>query len=184
MKPACPPNDVKLLARLRQGDEKALEVVYQQNWLVVYRGVRRIVGSRQTAEDVLQETFLRFWVRREKWRPERPIRAILWRVAVNLSKDHVRSRRIRCDCLASVPRPASPEAPDKAVERVELQEAVWSAIEQLSARRRRAVVLVHFEGCSYQEAADRMEISPQTVANHLTAARKELKVILVPYAYG
>ncbi len=181
-KPTCPPEDVELLKRLRQGDEKALEIVIERDRLVVYRGVRRIVGNRQAAEDVLQETFLRFWARRQKWRPERPIRTILRRIAVNLSKDRIRSRRVRCDCLASWPRPAPPEAPDEAAERAELREAVWAAIGQLSERRRRAVVLVHFEGCSYQEAADRMSISPQTVANHLTAARKALKVSLARYA--
>ena len=181
-KPACPPDDVELLQRLREGDEKALEIASDRNWLPVYRFVRRIVGNRHAAEDVLQETFLRFWVRREKWRPERPILTILRRIAVNLSKDYIRSRRVRCECLAFGPRPASPEAPDEAVERKELKEAVWSAIGELSKRRRRALVLVHFEGSSYQEAAEQMGISPQTVANHLTAARKELKAALALYA--
>lgn len=181
-KPRCPSEDVSLLERLRQGDHEALKTVADREWLPVYRRVRCIVGNRHAAEDAVQETFLRFWARREKWQPQRPIRAILLRIAANIANDLVRARRTRCDCLASWPRPASPEAPDEALERKELRKAVWSAIDGLPKRRRRALVLVHFEGCAYQEAADRMGVAPQTIANHVTAARKELGRTLKPWA--
>lgn len=65
-KPRCPSEDVSLLERLRQGDHEALKTVAAREWLPVYRRVRCIVGNRHAAEDAVQETFLRFWARREK----------------------------------------------------------------------------------------------------------------------
>ena len=181
-KSSCSPDDVKLLERLRDGDRKAMRTVSDQNWSPVYRHIRQIVGSHHAAEDVVQETLIRFWGRRAKWRPQKPIRAILLRVAENLSKDLFRARRTRCDCLASWPRPAGSETPYEVVERNELHDAVRSAVRELPERRQQALVLVHFEGRSYQEAAHKMGISPQTIANHVTAARKDLRLALASYA--
>lgn len=181
-KPSCPPEDVALLERLRRNDPEAMRIVVDCNWLTVYRRVRRMVGNRHTAEDVVQETLIRFWSRRTKWQPRRPIRSILLRVASNLSRDVLRARRTRSDSTASWPRPLWPEQPDAALERQELKDAVWAAIEELPERQRQALVLVHFEGCSYQEVADKMTVSLQTVANHLTAARRKLRQALEAYA--
>jgi RNA polymerase sigma-70 factor (ECF subfamily) len=60
----------------------------------------------------------------------------------------------------------------------ELRTALWTAIDALPARRREALVLVRIQGLSLDEAAQRMALSRQTVANHISLALENLEELL------
>lgn len=179
---SCPTRDAELLERIGMGNTEAMDLVVRETRLRLCRFVRRRTGSWESAEDVVQETFLRFWTQREAWKPRAPIIAILAGVAKNVAAEYARARKGRCAVAASWPKPPDVIPPDKVYERLEVQEAVRSAVQRLPERRRRTVELVYFEGCSYQEAGDVMGISPQTVANQLTAARRQLRTTLKAYS--
>ena len=163
-------------------DAEAMDLVVRETRLRLCRFVRRRTGSWESAEDVVQETYLRFWTQRATWKPRAPIIAILAGIAKNVSAEHAKARKRRCAVAASWPKPPDIVSPDKVYERLEVQEAVRSAIQKLPERRRRTVELVYFEGCSYQEAGDVLGISPQTVANQLTTARRQLRTALKAYS--
>ena len=178
---SCPTRDAQLLERIRLGDAKAMDLVAQETRIRLCRFVRRRTGTWESAEDVVQETFLRFWAQRATWKATAPIIAILAGVARNVAADAMKARNTRCTVTASWPKPSDVVPPDKVYERIELQEAVRSAVRKLPERRRRVVELVCFEGYSYREAGDVLSISPQTVANQLTAARRQLRTALKVY---
>lgn len=159
-----------------------MEFVVRETRLRLCRFVRRRTGTWESAEDVVQETFLRFWAQRAAWKATAPIIAILAGVARNVAADATKARNTRCTVAASWPKPSDVVPPDKVYERIELQEAVRSAVQKLPERRRRVVEVVCFEGRSYREAGDVLGISPQTVANQLTAARRQLRTALKAYA--
>ena len=72
-------------------------------------------------------------------------------------------------------------APDRDVELSELKQAVSKAVRALPPRRREIFRLVREGGFSYEEIAEIMEISRQTVANHMSLALSDLRVMLRPF---
>ena len=151
-----------------------------QHWTPVVRFVFGILGSWDKAEDVAQDAFVRLWARRKKWSSGGSLGALIHRIARNAALDVLKS-----------PRPAAQHedpdvlagegAPDRDVELSELKEAVSKAMRALPPRRREIFTLVRERGFSYAEIAEIMEISRQTVANHMSLALSDLRVVLRPF---
>ena len=175
-------SDSALLERVRGGDHAAMDALVNAYWGRIQRYSLKIVGDADAAEDIAQETFFRFWVRRERWRPRGSIRALLYRIARNLSLNYRASRDTRRRLRRRLWHSAqeSPPRPDQLLEANEIRDAVRAAIGELSERRREVLELVHFHGLSYREVAETLEIAPQTVANHVSAALASLRSSLRP----
>ena len=133
----------------------------------------RILGTPADAADVVQETFLRAYVRIPVLRGQ-TIRAWLFRVAINCSHD-VQRRTVRrpadpledCAATSSLPDPAlSPEASALARERVP---AVREALLTLHPDFRAVVVLRDVNGLSYEEMSTALRIPIGTVKSRLNA---------------
>lgn len=141
-----------------------------------------LLGSWDKAEDVAQDAFVRLWARRGKW-SDGSSGALLHRIARNAALDVLKSPRHS----ASHEDPdtlTSEGAPDRDVELSELEQAVAVAIEALPARRREVFKLVRESGLSYGEIAEVMNLSRQTVANHMSLALGDLRVLLRPFLPG
>ena len=167
---------------MRHGDHAAMDILVKAYWGPIQRYSLQIVGAPDVAEDIAQETFFRFWDRRERWRPRGSIRALLYRIARNLSLNHRASRDTRRTLLRlwhSVG--PTPPRPDQLLESREIHDTVRAAVRQLPERRREVLELVHFRGLSYREVAESLEIAPQTVANHVSAALASLRLALRSY---
>jgi len=176
-------SDLALLSRIRQGDTGALGIILERHWPAVVRYALTILDSRDAAEDVAQETFVRLWERREAWRLEGSVRALLLRVTRNLSLDELRRRSARQRTARSAPRTPLRLLPDEELESREMRSIITRAVDSLPQRRREVFILVHHYGLSYRETASVLELAPQTVANHLTLALADLRKQLVPYLY-
>jgi RNA polymerase sigma-70 factor (ECF subfamily) len=176
-------SDLSLLSRIRQGDSDALGIVLERHWPAVVRYASDILDSRDAAEDVAQETFVRLWERREAWRLEGSVRALLLRVTRNLSLDELRRRSARHKTARSAPQPPLRLLPDEELEHRELRSILTRAVDSLPERRREVFVLVRHYGLSYRETAAVLDLAPQTVANHLTLAVADLRRLLRPYLY-
>ena len=153
----------ELLAGLFSGSHRALR-----------RYVRRLVGSRETAEDIVQEAFLRTYEHADRVRTPR---AFLFSAARNLAADSRRHGRVaRTDSLGDfdgsgvVSAGESPEGQALEDERARL---LRDAIEHLTPQRRAVFALKVFHGCSYKEIAQRLGLSPKTVENHIARALRE-----------
>jgi RNA polymerase sigma-70 factor, ECF subfamily len=114
--------------------------------------------------------------------PRSSVRPLLFKIARNVALNARRTTKRRAvRALAAVGlRVERVEAPDERLEASELQQAVTHAINSLPPRRRETFWLSRYEGLSYREIGEIMSISPQTVANHLSIATAELRVLLRP----
>ncbi|MEO8448902.1 MAG: sigma-70 family RNA polymerase sigma factor [Gemmatimonadota bacterium] len=180
-RPGAGQSDTELLGRIRAGDEHALDRLMERYWSELHAYLNHIVQSPDLAEDLVQETFVRVWERREAWRIEGSLRGLLCQIGRRLAFDDRRRRRRRAAWVNGFhPQPAVP-TPADVLDRTELDQAVERAISALPERRRLAFLMARWEGLSHREIAEALGISPQTVANQLTTALADLRAVLRPF---
>lgn len=173
------PSDRELIARLRRGDARALDLVLRRHWPPVVAYLVRLVGSRDAAEDLAQRTFCRLWERRAAWRDDGSLRGLVYRVARNLAI----SERRRWDAearsaVAAVAELRAAQTPLELLEDRQLRQALDRAVQALPGRRREVFVLRCIHGLSHKEIAAIMGTAPQTVANQLGHALATLRLTL------
>jgi len=187
--------DVRLMLQVREGSAAAFEqlVVRYQGRLVNLLG--HLVGSRDQAEDLAQEVFLRVYRARERYTPQSRFSTWLFTIANNVAANALRSRSRRHEVtlrpresgsmpghgLENLLQASSGQMPTRRIDKAEMRDIVHMALETLNDRQRLAVLLNKFEGLGYAEIAEVMELSPQAVKSLLCRARCNLREVLAPY---
>lgn len=166
------------LDQIRNGDAHAFDELVDSLWAPLCDHLLHVLGSRDLAEDVAQETFVRIWERRERWEGA-SARALVFRIARNAATDRQRRDKVRDDYASGASfeaaRAGSPE--DNAVAS-EARSRISTAVGALPERRRQVFELVRNCGLSYREVAEALDLSEQTVANHLSLALRDLRAEL------
>lgn len=187
--------DVRLMLQFRDGNGAAFEELvlrYQNRLLTV---LEHLVGNREQAEDLTQDVFLRVYKARERYEPGAKFSTWLFTIANNVASNALRSRSRRREvgvpegngsdssplALDQLAKAASGFMPTRALDKAEQAEMVRHAVAALSNRQRMALVLAKFEGMSYQDIAETMDLSVQAIKSLLSRARVNLKEILTPY---
>ncbi|MFF7706767.1 sigma-70 family RNA polymerase sigma factor [Pseudomonas sp. NPDC007930] len=140
--------------------------------------VAKRVGCRQTAADLVQDLFLRFWRRPQA--PVGELRHYLMRSAGNLAIDHLRSQGARerlADGLAPLESASGP-APDAALEVGSDLRHVEAALRALPERTRRIFLLNRIHGRTYADIAKAMQVSQSAVEKHMMRALHACKASL------
>ncbi|MGA8110885.1 MAG: RNA polymerase sigma factor [Acidobacteriaceae bacterium] len=146
----------------------------------VLRFLLSSLTDRDAAETLTQETFLKAWAARQQFRGESSLSTWLTRIAVNLMRDHLRSRSLRfwqktrgasldvMDISDWIPDGrTSPESQAMARNQVA---AVWQAVDKLSAQQRAVFVLRFVEEMELDEIAGTLRMNLSTVKSHLYRA--------------
>ena len=175
--------DRDLLDRIRLGDQAALQALLDEYWPPLVRYADRVLDGADAAEDVVQEAFVRLWERRADWKQHRSARILLFTMVRNLAFNHRKSVGNRSRLLLLRPSQAGPPplTPAELAESGELDRALEAAVRALPPRRREVLLLARHDGLSRAEIAALLQLSPQTVANHLGLAVAELRRALAPY---
>jgi RNA polymerase sigma-70 factor (ECF subfamily) len=145
----------------------------------LYRLARRLTGTREEAQDLVQETFLRV-ARSPSAVPAGPRSEEAWlvRVLVNVCRDQWRrksSRRRLDEKFQSAAGAVATPNPEHALI---AQSTVWRALQELAPRRRMALILYELDGIGIPEIARLLGVSAITVRWHLSRGRKELAQFL------
>jgi RNA polymerase sigma-70 factor (ECF subfamily) len=187
--------DVRLMLQVRAGDAAAFtELVerYRNRLLTV---LEHLVGNHEQAEDLAQEVFLRVFKASHRYEPGAKFSTWLFTIANNVASNALRSRSRRREVgvpegngsdsapmqLDQLAKAASGFMPTRALDKAEQAQMVRQAVAALSERQRMALLLAKFEGMSYQDIAQTMELSVQAIKSLLSRARVNLKEILSPY---
>ena len=187
--------DVRLMLQVKAGDAAAFEALVEKYQVRLVGVLRNMVSDREQAEDLAQEVFLRVYRARERYVPLARFSTWLFTITHNVASSALlkRSRRKEVNLtnspsgsmptrpLDTMAKEKSSLMPTRQVDRDELSSIMRQAIDQLGDRQRMALLLSRFEGMSYQEIADTMELSPQAVKSLLSRARLKLKGIVEPY---
>jgi len=167
------------LERIRAGDTRALEELLQDTWDPLVRHLTTFLGSAEGAQDAAQDAFVRLWERRERWTAG-SARALVFRIGRNAALDLGRRQAVRDRWVREGHAGPSPfsAAPDEELAAAELRRRLESALGRMAPRRREVFELVRFGGLSYGEVSEAMELSAQTVANHMSLALRDLRAEL------
>lgn len=170
--------DRALLERLRQRDEAAFELVYQQFRARLHSFLCRLSADPQLARDLSQETWLRLSARAPALPPETELGAWLFTVARNLYLSHRRwafLRRQRRDRLIEHTPRGQPEDALDWLHAQQTHAALETGIQQLPIAQREVVLLVSIEGFSIAEVARMLGANEVAIRKRLSRARESLK---------
>ncbi len=170
--------DDKLLRKAQRGDAQAFSVIVSTYQTPVFNYVLRLVGDRGLAEDLTQEVFLRVHQSLPRFSFRSKFTTWLFQVAKNRVFDELRARdrRVRTVDMERTVEPLS--VVDAPIERAELIESLWAAIDELNADLKAALLLRDVVGLSYNEIADSLEIPLSTVKWRIYMAREGVRLTL------
>ena len=177
------PDLAAVAARAQKRDHQAFRELVELATPRLYRLALRVVGDRDEADDVVQETTIRAWDRIEELREPAAVMGWLSRIARNAARDRVRWWRRRPresfdeagPALAAVlAAAATAPLPDEALASAQVGEAVTRAVAALPAKHREILLLRESDGMSYEEIAEALDIPVGTVESRLHRARAAL----------
>src|SRR5262245_58086601 len=167
--------DAQLLRAIADGDRTAFDRLSRRHLDRAYGVALRITGSRADAEDVVQDVFLRLWLKPDSWRPgQAQFSTWLYRVVVNRCLDL--KRRPKGADLDAIEEPQDPDAnAEDGLLDAERARAIEAAVAELPERQREAIVMTYTAGLRNAEAASVMDISVKAFEALLVRAKRELR---------
>ena len=183
-----------LTARDFADDPSAFTAIVDRHKDRIVNYLTRLVRDRDRAEDLAQETFVRLYQHRDRYREVGQLAAFLFRIATNLVASEERRKKrwrllrpvlVRDDAAADGVATAPPRHdPEDHALAAEERHVVTRAISRLPLDFRAPLVLREIEGLSYRDIAEALDLSEGTVKSRLHRARALLEAELAPYWKG
>ena len=161
-------------------DLNQFDKVYSKYQKAVYRNIKKLVHDEELALDILQEVFLKLWENKDKLSNEDSVGGWLFVVSYNKSISHLRgqlkSTLVSSEKVESLLENISEEI-NEMDEEAELlkMKILEEAISVLPARKKEVFQLYRFEGLSKEEVAEKLEISKETVKDHLKQSNQLIR---------
>lgn len=167
----------KMLSGNKKQKEKAFTFIYNQYSQRVYAYCLRVVGSKEDANDIFQETFFKFFEAAKKSTKDiTNLNGFLIRIARNLCLNYKRDKRKQFN-----PQDFESDSNQINYEEKELLDLISSALELLDFDFREAFILRQYQGLPYNEIADIIGVKVSTAKNRCWRAKEKIKDILQPY---
>lgn len=177
-------SDQTLIRKIVKRDAAAFETLFARHSASVRQRILSIVRTESAAEDLVQEVFLRVWTRAEQWNGQGEFTGWLFRIATNLSLNHLRTvRRRRQEPLETPPDefgdedecPSDPDwmvdtssrSPEVMVEQAERSQLLWQLVDGLPQEKREVLHLIYQKEMALREVAIELGISEGTVKSRL-----------------
>lgn len=184
--------DAEVVALAQQGKEAAYRELLARYERPVFSLVFRMVRDRETAEDLAQETFIKVLNNIDRYSPDFKFSSWLFKIANNLTIDHLRRRRLNTISIegspdavtaesaraTSIALASGTESPLAELESKELGISIERAIAGLRPEYRACIMLRHVEDRSYEEIAEIVKLPLGTVKTYIHRARNELRAAL------
>jgi len=169
-------SETELIKRSKNGERNAFSELVCIHAQGVTNVIYRMCGDVHIAEDAAQETFVQAWLHLASYRPQTSLRNWLYRIAVNAATDMLRKeKRILPNALEDLQLSDPQPGPEAVFSQEERTALIQKAVVSLPDACRAVLVLREYEGLSYHEIADALDIPLGTVMSRLNYARKLLR---------
>lgn len=186
------PQEEKLIQKAIKGDRQALTQIVSENEQMIYSTALKLVGNKEDAECVLQETFLKVFEALPEFKGKSALSTWIYRIATNFALMKLRDRKKTFNSMEQIEKRVSKEAlgsfnsyidnnPHKALENEELKGVMDKAVEELSPKFKSVFVLKDIEGLSLNEITEITGMSLPAVKSNLHRARRFLRDQLAGY---
>ncbi|HEX4417839.1 MAG TPA: RNA polymerase sigma factor [Kofleriaceae bacterium] len=186
--------DEDLMVLYQRGEVRAFEVLLTRHRKPVYNFILRFVGDKETAEDLLQEAFMRVIRGAEAYKRQAKFTTWLYTIARNLCVDQTRRRKHRKHASLDAPMDASDDsgtlldvipsnemASDRKSVNKQLHATMQRAIEALSDEQREVFLMREFLDMPFRQIADVVGVPENTVKSRMRYALEKLRLELDEY---
>jgi len=188
-------SDVQLMLDVKAGDDESFDLLLQRYRTPLVNFLYRMVRSREQAEDLAQEVFIRVYRAREEYVPSAKFTTWLFRIATNLALNSLRDHRhqkleismdapVTADVEGGDERPFEVADKHPTIEQELVEEdrkkMIRHAIEKLPEKQRAAVLLHKYQELDYAEIAKILRVSESALKSLLFRAYESLRVELAP----
>lgn len=181
--------DAELITAVLAGDTNQFRPLVERYQGRLFSMVCGMVRNQEDAKDITQMAFVKAYQSLKSFRIDSSFYTWIYRIAMNLAIDHARRHKRRKtgsfdeaianrDEDGTIAEQHHIDNPVKALQRKELHERIYGALDELSEEGREIILLREVEGYSYKEIAEVMNIPEGTVMSRLFYARKKLQAIL------
>ena len=176
-----PADDVQLLQAVARGDEAALARLYDQYRVILFGLLVRILGSREEAEDVLQDVFIQVWRRAKDYDAERG-KPFTWLVTLTRSRgiDRLRLMGARQRLSEASAKEPNEEIADALHDTIQAgqREIVQRALATLPEEQKEALLLAYYDGLTQSEIASQLGTPLGTVKTRMRSGMAKLRSLL------
>lgn len=165
--------------KLRASDTNSFKAIVKHFHSGIFNFLIFKTNDRVTAEDLLQETFLKLWETRHRLNETQSVKSYLFTIANNLALNHIRHQKMVMSFMEKAAiENSTAETPYEQLTRKELEECIEQAINQMSDKVRMVFLMCKAEGLSYKEIAERLDLSVATVESHMVKSLRMIREAL------
>lgn len=179
------PTDEELVEAFQQGDHSAFEALVQRWDRRIHGAIHRVVGRDDDASDLCQEAFFKAYRGLGSFKKEARFSSWLYQIAINVCRDRLRRRRgrpqVSLEDLDGAREPCftrSPPSPLELVETRDLSRLVETAMAGLGPDEREVIILKEYQGLTFPEIADALELPLSTVKTRLYRGLSQMRLRL------
>lgn len=164
-------NDFDYIALIRNHDDRGLKGLFEKYYHVLFIKSVQIVGYREVAEEITQDIFIKLWEKRDQLHIKSSVRAYLMQAVKNQSINYITSPRTQWQ-TQEIPENLESSTDE---DTKELEHLIELAISRLPDRCRTVFRLSRFGQMTYQEIADQLGISKETVKSQIKTALTRIR---------
>ncbi len=170
-------DDRHWIENIRMGDDESFEFLFKKYYFPLARFAWRYVNSKAIAEELVQELFTILWEKRKELNTDGSVRSYLYKSVRNLSLNHLKHQGIKNEYDRQwMEDKENPEIKFRDEYREQqIREAIAKAIEELPERSKMTYKLHRYDGLTYSEIAEVMDVSVKTVESQMTRTLKMLR---------
>ncbi len=182
-------NEQQLFERLRNSDEAAFKVLYNDYYSKLYYFVLEFIPLKETAENIVQDTFVTLWNKRNELKDDSNLTSYLFTVAKNNALNRLRDKKYSQKMFSNTMDISELNLNIEALSTIDTSVCAFMDIEQiiqetltsLPPQCRKVFELSRFQEMKNREIAEELNISIKTVEGHISKGIKTFKVALKDY---
>jgi len=175
--------DKDLMLEIKAGNKLAFDALYRRYIKKLYKFACSITKSSEEAENIIQNVFLNLWINRNKIEKEASVKCYIFKIVYNSSISFLREK-IKEYQFVEYLKTIQDKQEDEIISRIdyeELDKELNKIIDELPDRQKEVILLRKIDGLKYSEISERMNISRNTIENHMSRALKTIRLKLGNY---